>query len=280
MNTKLIMIEGIPGSGKTTIANKVHTYLNHNGKMTNIYPEGCLHPADLAWCAYIPLNNYKMLLEKYNKIENYIKKYTSIEDDYAVIAYTQIRTDDFSFYNELSSFEVYDGRVPYNLFCKILLKRWKAFADSAFGESNITIFECAFLQNHIFELLGFYNADEQEIFNHLENLLFSVSKLNPTLIYLSQESITDTINRVSSERVASGPNPAWIDLISTWVENSPYGKKHKLSGFNGVINFLEKRKEIELNIISRLPAKSIVIQNKNFDWDNVWKQIETFLGNC
>ncbi len=51
METKLILIEGIPGSGKSTIAQKTGEYLSARGLKTKVYAEGQLHPVDLAWCA-------------------------------------------------------------------------------------------------------------------------------------------------------------------------------------------------------------------------------------
>lgn len=45
--TKLILFEGIPGSGKTTTSQLVHSYLREMGLTTKVYIEGSDHPIDL-----------------------------------------------------------------------------------------------------------------------------------------------------------------------------------------------------------------------------------------
>ena len=62
MDTKLILVEGIPGSGKSTIANKIREYLESQNIDTTLFNEGDAHPADLAWCSYIPENEYKDII--------------------------------------------------------------------------------------------------------------------------------------------------------------------------------------------------------------------------
>ena len=44
MKTKLILIKGIPVSGKSTIAKNIGEYLSANGIKTKVYTEGQLHP--------------------------------------------------------------------------------------------------------------------------------------------------------------------------------------------------------------------------------------------
>jgi adenylylsulfate kinase-like enzyme len=43
--SKLILVEGVPGSGKTTMAEFVHQWLDRNGIRSRLYGEGSLdHP--------------------------------------------------------------------------------------------------------------------------------------------------------------------------------------------------------------------------------------------
>lgn len=49
MNSRLILVEGIPGAGKTTTARKIKEKLIDEGKEAILYEEGMSHPADMAW---------------------------------------------------------------------------------------------------------------------------------------------------------------------------------------------------------------------------------------
>jgi len=153
MTTKLILIEGIPGSGKTTYAKKIARWYEERGIIANLYTEGQLHPADLGWCACISSNIYDEILAKYSSLEEEIARNTVIEGDYAIVAYTMIRTENKDFYKEMEGFEVYVGRIDDETFFKLHYDRWKSFGKRMADKDELNIFECAFLQNHVNELL-------------------------------------------------------------------------------------------------------------------------------
>jgi len=79
MQSKLILVEGIPGSGKTTTANKIVAYYRDNGVNATAYIEGDAHPADLGWIACIPQEHYNSLLARYPQLAEDIKVNTQIE---------------------------------------------------------------------------------------------------------------------------------------------------------------------------------------------------------
>ena len=275
MNTKLLMIEGIPGSGKSTFAKKIADYYKDKGVKVNLYVEGQMHPADLAWCALVPLDLLDILIIKYPDLEKDIRKNMLHYKSYAIIAYTQIKTDNYEFYKELESYEVYDNRIPFDKFCEINYDRWQSFGEQAFNKDELNIFECAFLQNHVNEMLNFQLSCEKNIEVHLNKLISYVLNLSPVLIYLSQDDIRETIDKVSKERVSEDGN--WIDMAINYVENSPFGKLNNLRGLDGFIYQIENRKNTELDIIKTLPIKTIIVENKDYDWEKVWQDIKAFL---
>jgi len=54
MTAKLILVEGIPGSGKTTFARKIAEWYQHRGLTVNLFTEGQSHPPGRPWleCLY------------------------------------------------------------------------------------------------------------------------------------------------------------------------------------------------------------------------------------
>ena len=277
MVTKLILLEGIPGSGKTTFARKIAEWYQRKGIAVNLFIEGQSHPADLGWNSCVPVALYESILAKYEPIRLEITKHTVFEGDTAIIAYTQVETNNRDFYKELEAFEVYDGRVSDDVFFKLHYDRWRTFAYNAADKSELNIFECAFLQNHVNELLFWRNADEDIVISHHNKLLDSVKCLSPVLIYLSQTDIVETIQRIAKERVSEN-NGNWIDRCIAYCENSPYGKKHCIKGFDGATEFFAIRKQLEMKILNQLSTPHIIIENENYDWDNVWEQIKEYLS--
>jgi Thymidylate kinase len=278
MENRLILVEGMPGSGKTTISKKIRDYLINKGLDVELYNEGDLHPVDLAWNALLTKEEYKSLIKNNKEFENTIKENSIFEDGYVIVAYTKLglSKDQNDLMKYFEAHEVYDGRVSLDMFKEIHLRRWRKFGqEMKKTKDKITIFECAFFQNHINELLAVHEKDNHYIIQYLKELIETVLDLNPKLIYLNQISVRDTLNRVAEERVSENKEiyPDWIDLVTEYFKNSNYGKNNDINGFDDIVEYFEKRQENELEGIKQLSIDSFVISNFHYDWDNIIKVI-------
>lgn len=274
MKNRLILVEGIPGSGKTTISKKIKNHLINKGLEVLLYNEGDMHPADMAWNALLNMDEYNNIIDEYKTHEKIIKENSIFEDDYVILAYTKLgfHRKQNKLMNFLEEREIYDGRVSADTFKQIHLKRWKKFGEEMKENKNkIVIFECSFLQNHVNELLAIHDKDFDYIRDYLNELIGTVTELKPKLIYLNQASIKETINRVAKERVSHNKDmyPGWLETSIEYFKNSSYGKRNNINGFDGLIRYFEKRQEIELGIIKSLALDKLIIYNKNYDYENI-----------
>ncbi len=276
MESRLILVEGIPGAGKTTTAKNLRDKLINEGKDVILYEEGMSHPADMAWNAYLNEEEYNTFLEKCFKmyehsnktiskaeLKNRIEAQARHEDSHVILAYTRIDFPEMSYWNLIShvaSKEICDGRRSLMEFKDIHLKRWSNFCNKALKNDTIYIFECAFLQNHIFELMGVYEKSDEEILSYLKDLIETVKPLNPSIIYIEPISVKKVIMQAAFERKTPDPSRKdWIDEISEWVSNINYGKNHGLIGQEGVFSFCEERLRIDKMVLENLevPVKTI-----------------------
>jgi len=273
---KLILIEGIPGSGKTTLSAKVKDYLISKGYKVLLFYEGDSHPVDLAWIASVPIDEYNDLLIQNPQLKGIIQENTKVDKDYAYVAYTQLGM--YPQENELMKYfedhEVYNARVSLETFQKLHMNRWKEYSNIS-HEETITIFECAYLQNHVNEMLAYHNKDVEYISQYMCDLISTVKNLKPKLIYLSQDDVRETITRVSKDRIAKDRSKGrdWIDLVIDYIENCPYGIKHQLKGFEGVIEYFENRQQIEQKIFEDLTIDKVIIHNKDFNWKKILYEV-------
>jgi cytidylate kinase len=279
MKNRLILVEGMPGSGKTTISKKIRDYLIDKGLEVELYNEGDLHPVDLAWNALLTKEEYKSLIKNNKEFENVLKENSIFEDDYVIVAYTKLGLykDQNDLMKYFESHEVYDGRVSLDMFKEIHLRRWRKFGqEMKKSKDKVVIFECAFFQNHINELLAVHEKDIHYIMQYLKELLETVLDLNPKLIYLNQSSVRNTLDRVAKERVSENKEvyPDWIDLVTDYFKNSNYGKSNNVNGFDHIVEYFKKRQELELKAIEKLSINSFVVDNSNYDWDNIIKIIK------
>lgn len=271
MNTKLILVEGIPGSGKSTFAKKIADFYTGRGLTVNLYNEGGYHPADLAWNACVPIKDLDGLLAPYQSFRAEIDRNTHPEGDYAVISYPRVTAGDDAFYREMEAHEVYDGRIPFEQFRKLLRQRWRAFGEQAEKKEELTVFECAFLQNQVSELRNFQLAGLETMKPYFRELLQAVEQLSPFLVYLTQTDVRNTLERTARERVFEGGS--WIEGFIGYSESTPYGKAHGVKGMDGVARMLEERQRLELELLRSLPLRSVVLENRADDWEALWERL-------
>lgn len=273
---KLYLIEGIPGVGKTTNAKNLRDKLTKQGRKVIMFEEGDSHPADMAWQAYLSKEEYLDFIDECKKIwdalgepkdfleiNELIQKQTRIENGKYILAYTRINFPFEEYWQTVDSIaekEICDGRSDFEVFREIHLVRWQKFADEASKTDNVYIFECAFLQNHITELMGTYNLDKEFILDYFKKLIDTVQKLNPEIIYIKTNDIKKVIDIASEERI--GPHGKWIDSVAEWVSERPYGKVHKLSGIEGVYKYCQARYNMDIYVLERLEIPhSIIFRN-------------------
>lgn len=277
MNSRLILVEGIPGAGKTTTARKIKEKLIDEGKEAIFYEEGMSHPADMAWNACLKEDEYNDFIKKCSEmwegskksiskeeLISRIQRQTRIEDNNVILAYTKIDFPEdcyLSLIGDVASKEICDGRKSLDEFRDIHLRRWSKFAEQALLNDNIYIFECAFLQNHIFELLGVYEKSDEEIYLYLKSLLETVKSLSPSIVYIEPSSVEDIIIQAANEsKSPEGSRPDWIDEVANWVSNMNFGKSHNLKGIEGVFYFCKERLRIDKLMIEKLNVPVTIIK--------------------
>ena len=277
MNSRLILVEGIPGAGKTATARKIKEKLIDEGTEAILYEEGMSHPADMAWNACLKEDEYNDFIKKCSEmwegskksiskeeLISRIQRQTRIEDNNVILAYTKIDFPEdcyWSLIGDVASKEICDGRKSLDEFRDIHLRRWSKFAEQALLNDNIYIFECAFLQNHIFELLGVYEKSDEEIYLYLKILLETVKSLSPSIVYIEPSSVEDIIIQAANERKSpEGSGPDWIDEVANWVSNMNFGKSHNLKGIEGVFYFCKEGLRIDKLMIEKLNVPVTIIK--------------------
>ncbi len=272
MTHRLILIEGIPGSGKTTLSARVAAGLEARGMRTRLYREGDSHPADMAWNAVLTPAEYDRTRTEHPHLAEALTLHTRIEDGRCIVAYTKLGREAMG--AELNDYfaahEVYDGRVSSELFAQLHRNRWASFArDALANPETVYVFECAYLQNHVNELMGFHDMSVAGMLSHLKALAEPVMPLQPLLVYLEQADPDETVRRVAAERVSppGSGHPDWIDLVVDYVTNSPHGKALGYKGLAGALRFFRDRINLEQALWPDLPMDRIRIRNADYDWD-------------
>lgn len=261
MKTQLILIEGIPGSGKSTMAKRIHEWLSIQGYNVNLYNEGDIqHPIDLTWYAHFTTSDYEKVIIEFNAYETDIRRRSVYKSDYVLVQYRDVNINYFDdrLFDIMQSHEVCYCSPPsikIDNFTQTFCDRWSTFVNNYIGTNYITIFESAFFQHQIHDLLRNYSVSNDKIIEHLQALSDRFSELNPVLLYISQFDVKDSLNRTAIQR--NKPKLVTDEAITYW----------------------QNRKTIEYEAMSKLRLRSYVIDNSEYNWDKVYDNIMSILKN-
>lgn len=260
--TRLILVEGLPGAGKTTLAQTLADDLRVQGREVALYLEGDLHPCDLQWISRMDQAVYAEAVESlhqrwrcsarseaWESILAKLRRFSLVEDGFVLTAYTKLAFADTELWDAIDPFrnsEVHNARVPTQAYRDIYQRRWLRFGEKPPGKSTTYVFECAFLQSHVTELLAHHHLDAGEIVDFLNDLLEPVRHLQPELYYVRATDYPLRIREAAAER------GEWLDGLVSYITGSPYGQYHGLEGFEGAMAFFSHRIEIECIAMEKL----------------------------
>lgn len=237
---KLWLIEGIPGSGKSTAARKLGQTLH-----AQAYNEAELHLCDLAWHAVLSRAELDTFIARHPDKERAICENSAVCGEQMLLAYAQLGLDG------------------------------EEFAQRMTGRH---IFECAFMQNPVGELMLFDDLPEEEIRKMQLRLAGCLAGCDVKLGYLRVPSVRATLESARAERVDDKGNPVWAEGVSQIIAQSPYGRAHGLSGWEGMVRFYETRQALELRLVRAMPFPTVIADAS--DHERAQRELAAFFGEA
>lgn len=196
--TNLIIVEGLPGAGKSTTAAVIAGELRKAGRKVLCVDEGVRdHPAD---CADYDFPDFETEREK-------------------------------------------------------ILKKWRSFVDGS-DKDTVYVFNCIFLQNPMCETMMRFGMESAASQQYISEIAEIIRPLHPLIVYIDRPDVKGTVDRVLDER-----GDDWLEAVIDYHTSQGYGKRHRLSGYEGYIKCLEERKVRELHILQALDIDFLIISH-------------------
>jgi hypothetical protein len=278
VKSKLILLEGIPGSGKTTAAINLQSFFESKHIPSRFWREGNYdHPADFEGIACLTKARYRDLCLRYPEFTGLFLEHTSIRGNDYLLKYRKMQhlhpqKIDQALMDELSHFDVYDG-LPMDAYCRLALDRWQDFCETAMSSDEVTLLECCFLQNPLTVLFARHDADPHFACQQVAKMTKIIRELNPLLIYLQPKNVTHAL-----QHVRAGRPEEWADFVTWYLTGQEYGKTHNLEGYEGVIQFYKMRQKLELEILRSLPLQQLVIEHSGHEWERCSNEMIKFVS--
>lgn len=227
--TRLIIVEGMPCSGKSTTARFIADTLQQQGKHVCFVDEGTLsHPADYEFHAFVDSEIIPLSTVPPEKLPAYLP------------------------------FKIYDG-LPWHIEAPLMLDKWRQFVREA-NPDTVYVFNCVLLQNPMCETLMRFGMTEAESAVHIRAISEIIAPMDPIVIYLHNDDIADSVRRAADER------PGWLEAVIPYHCDGGYGKSIGASGLDGYIACLAERQRREERILHELPLRAFSLDNPQRNW--------------
>lgn len=262
-----MIVEGLPGFGKSTTAKLLKDILIDNHKQAELFLEGNLdHPADYDGVASFNKSEFESLIANNgdfrelinNKVTrkgiNYLLPYRKLINEYG-----SHFPDDL--FHTIFKNDIYELSLEKNI--ELITQRWTEFAEKAINENKVYIFECCFLQNPLTIGMVKYGSPKDKVIDYVLRLEKIIEKLNPILIYIEQDDLEFSFRKAVHERATE-----WSKGFMDYYTNQGYGKVNGYKGLEGTIKVLEARRAVEKEIFDLLTIKKIKINNSNYEFEN------------
>lgn len=249
MKHRLIIIEGLPCSGKSTTSAFIASLMQQTENVCFVDEGTGNHPADYEFHALAPAG----LLSPNNQIVS-LSQFTG------------------ELFDQLLQYKIYDY-LPWEMEMPLMLEKWRQFVRSS-EKSSVYVFNCVLLQNPMCETMMRFGFSLEESRSYIEKIVEIIKPMNPVVIYLKNDDIADSVRKAAQER------PGWLDAVIDYHATGAYGKSIHAKGFDGYIDCLKERQKRELRILAQIPIRKLIVDNPQRDWDAALETIKTYFVNA
>ena len=248
-------VEGLQGSGKSTLISRL------SERHPDCLPirEGEYSPVELAWCAWLEVPEYQDILEAFGSLRPQIEAKAYRENGHMIVCYTKVITEDQGFYRELEKHEIYNNRISFEAFRKIVLERFRNW------NGDKKIFECSLFQNIVEDLMLFRDIPDEEILAFYREIRKVLEGKEYRILYLKTRDIAGNLQVIRKERSDEKGNELWFPMMLGYFDNCPASAAHGLSGEKALIDHFAHRQELELRICREIfPDRYIILNSKEY----------------
>lgn len=257
--SRLLLIEGIPGAGKTSTASRLADLLRAAGQRCVLFLEGDPQPADLCWQWWLSHEEFDALLRRWPDAAETLRASSWQGRAGVSVAYTKLDRDRLgSGWAEVeratADREPFNGVVAPERFVDILATRWAELGQDEAPRAGYVIFESALLQNTIIELVLWAQWDAARIAVALKRLLGSVAAMSPVVLRLVTADVAGTVAAAAAERVDEHGHQWWHEGFRSYVADTPWARSRGLSEDDAGLAFLGERLALEDELRTLLPV--------------------------
>jgi hypothetical protein len=256
----LILVEGLPGTGKTTATQKLTKHLTLKGEnVITLFEDDEEIPGSFYATAGIPIEVFDTYRNRHPKaLDTHFGKLIRTKN-YVFLRLDRCKSFIADAFKKWDMGDELNKEISVAEYISCALESWDNWVETSSDNDNIVIIDSAFMQNPINELL-FRKATDDEVALFIKSIAKRLMKLNPICFYLKRDSAETAI---TFAKQAKGSD--WSARIDNMLREI------------GCPDLFEHRYRLELSLLHCLPHTVCFIDGN--DWSEVEKQIQNVFIN-
>ena len=272
---RLIMLEGLPGTGKTANSYRLFEQMTRNGRKVRwLHEVSQPHPALFFTEACLTKAEYRLFLEKYPAAADMLSsiaevRSTTVGIDFLTAARKMPGQEEADWYQALLRYDVMD--FPLERYEPAALEKWQAFVSAALRTDTVYILDSGIFQYQIFTYL-LNGAEYARLAGFVRSVIDVLKPLRPALIYLYRENTEDSIAFMERQRGIR-------DLESTWQRDKgrPY-YRNKQQDVTAFFDFLRDYADCASRLYDASDCEKMKIEITAGDWPRYEARMLEFLS--
>ena len=275
-DTRLILIEGMPSTGKTTNARFLQIQLERNGINAQwIHEVAMPHPVLFFDEAGFTYDEFRKFTETYPEAAGILNDIAVFKKSTVGVHLPEIQWHHMdkigeNVYKALSEYDVWN--YPLDVYKVFALEKWAHFAENALkNRDGVYIIDSAIFQFQIFTFL-FKNRPYEELQSFVGQIADIIRPLKPCLIYFYRENAEATIDYLENDRGTS-----YLEYLWQRDKNQPYyvGKPPGAESFK---QFLRDYAKMAESLFASFPARKIPLEISDGNWAAREAEMLSFLN--
>jgi hypothetical protein len=268
----IVMVEGLPGSGKSTTSGDLAAWLGEAGAAAKHWPEGRAdHPVDFEHVSLLSDDDLTRIgAEDPGSLRELRASAERFPDAWLIR-----RTDRLMLRGETAEFvksrDAYDGDIDPGLHARVLSESWRRYG-AGIPSPDVQIWECVLIQNPVCAFIARFDRPADALTAHVQGLIDAVRSHGPMLVYLDPGDPEAVLRTVAAERPQW-----WLDLVIRYHTEQGYGLRKGLEGFDGYVEFMRMRRSLELDLLPRLDLPTLVVRSGDEAWDASRERVRAFV---
>jgi len=264
IDSRLILLEGLPSTGKTTNARFIHIQLERNHINAEwIHEVAMPHPVLFFDEVGMTYDEYDQFIKVYPEAADILNNIAVFKKSTVGIHLPEIQwkyKDEIgeNVYQALLKFDVWN--FPLYQYKKFALEKWTHFTEKALkNQDKVYIIDSAIFQFQIFSFL-FQNRPYEELQSFIDQITDIIQPLNPCLLYFYRENTEATIDYLENDR-----GPAYLEYIWNRDKAQPYytGKPPGAESFK---QFLRDYAGMADLLFNSFPTNKLSLEISDGNW--------------